>query len=63
MCLIQSCARQGDVAAGSPLSVITYDQGGSDAESQQALRIYYQSALGNIKEAVSNGLASWQSAL
>ncbi|KAF6219167.1 hypothetical protein HO133_004992 [Letharia lupina] len=55
--------QQGDIVAGSPLNVISYNQGGSSAESQQAFRIYYQSALGNIKEAVSNGLMSWQSAL
>lgn len=55
--------QQGDVVAASPLNVIAYNQGGSSAESQQAFRIYYQSALGNIKEAVSNGLTAWQSAL
>lgn len=49
--------------AGSPLNVISYNQAGSSPESQQAFRIYYQSALGNIKEAVSDGLSSWQSAL
>ena len=49
--------------AASPLNVISYNQGGANAESQQAFRIYYQSALGNIKEAVSNGLTSWQAAL
>ena len=57
------CIRQGDVVAASPLNVISYSQGGSSPESQQTFRIYYQSALGNIKEAVSNGLTSWQSAL
>ena len=60
---MKSCVRQGDVVAASPLNVISYDQGGSTAESQQAFRLYYQTALGNIKEAVSNGMSSWQSAL
>ena len=63
MWLIWSCSRQGDVTAGSPLNVVSYNQGGQNAESQQAFRIYYQTTLGNIKEAVSNGLTSWQSAL
>ncbi|CAD6575147.1 MAG: hypothetical protein ASARMPRED_007112 [Alectoria sarmentosa] len=55
--------QQGDIVTSSPLNVISYSQGGSSAESQQAFRMYYQSAIGNIKEAVSNGLTSWQSAL
>ena len=55
--------RSADVMVGSPLNVISYQQNGTGSPaSLQSFRIYYQSAIGNIKEAISNGLASWQSA-
>ena len=55
--------RSADVMIGSPLNVVSYDLGGSDSGSKrQAFRIYYQSLLGNIKEATSIGSNSWQSA-
>ncbi|KAL8726902.1 MAG: hypothetical protein Q9166_006391 [cf. Caloplaca sp. 2 TL-2023] len=53
----------GDVVGGSPLNVISYSGKGSGSpKSQQIFRVYYQSVLGNIKEAVSNGLDSWAAA-
>jgi len=51
-----------DVMVGSPLNVISYDkEGAGSAVSRQSFRIFYQSLLGNIKQAVSEG-SSWQSA-
>lgn len=52
--------RAGDVVGGSPLNVISYVGNGTGTiESRQVFRVYYQSVLGNIKEAVMNGLGSW----
>ncbi|KAL9609581.1 MAG: hypothetical protein Q9167_005654, partial [Letrouitia subvulpina] len=52
-----------DVVAGSPLNLISYDLGGNgDPQSRQGFRIYYQSVLGNIKEAISTGLGTWSPA-
>ena len=49
---------------GSPLVIVTYDEGPPESlEQRQAFRIYYQSALGNIKEAVSYHLEPWQNAV
>ena len=49
---------------GSPLCVISYDLNGIDkaAEKRQEFRVYFQSLFGNVKEAVSSGGASWQTA-
>jgi len=48
---------------GSPLNVISYDQGGNGtAEDRQIYRVYYQSLLGNIEEALYNGTTGWQAA-
>lgn len=52
--------RPGDVVAGSPLNVISYANGTGD--SKQIFRVYYQSVLGNIKEARCKGLGSWSGA-
>ena len=50
--------------ADSPLNVVSYDAGGPGAPAtRQSFRMYYQSALGNIKEAVSDGQTSWEAAL
>ncbi|KAI4238715.1 MAG: hypothetical protein LQ349_000897 [Xanthoria aureola] len=46
----------GDVTTGSPLNVVSY----SGPNNQQIFRVYFQSALGNIKEAVSDrNLDAW----
>ncbi|KAL9016972.1 MAG: hypothetical protein Q9185_005667 [Variospora sp. 1 TL-2023] len=53
----------GDLVVGSPLSVISYVAGdGPIAESKQYFRVYYQSVLGNVKEAIRRGLDQWLSA-
>ncbi|KAI4199226.1 MAG: hypothetical protein LQ348_001922 [Seirophora lacunosa] len=53
-----------DVAVGSPLNVISYIAGdGTTADSRQFFRVYFQSVLGNIKEAVRRGLGSWETAV
>ncbi|KAL8640301.1 MAG: hypothetical protein Q9228_002766 [Teloschistes exilis] len=55
----------GDVVAGSPLNVISYmgnDTNTGSKADRQVFRIYYQSVLGNVKEAVSNGSAGWSGA-
>lgn len=55
--------RPADVMVDSPLNVISYDRGGNgSAASRQSFRLFYQSAIGNIKEAASDGLTAWQSA-
>jgi hypothetical protein len=50
---------------GSPLAVVTFDEGPTteSPEYRQHFRFYFQSALGNIKEAVSDRLRPWQNAL
>lgn len=49
---------------GSPLNVVSYDEGlGQDVVARQIFRLTYQSAIGNIKEAVSYGMAAWLSAV
>ncbi|KAL8852779.1 MAG: hypothetical protein Q9221_002409 [Calogaya cf. arnoldii] len=45
----------GDVVAGSPINVISYD----GPKNQQIIRVFFQSVLGNIKEAVSKDLGPW----
>ena len=63
MTLTEVISRWADVMVGSPLSVVSYDLRTTDSGSKrQAYRIYYQSLLGNVKEAVANGTTSWQSA-
>ncbi|KAL8710458.1 MAG: hypothetical protein Q9220_004890 [cf. Caloplaca sp. 1 TL-2023] len=53
----------GDVVAGSPLNAVSYSSNGTgSAASRQRFRLYYQSLLGNIKEAVFDGNA-WGSAV
>ncbi|KAL2039442.1 hypothetical protein N7G274_007714 [Stereocaulon virgatum] len=54
-----------DVMIGSPLAVVTYDDGPTteSLEYRQVFRLYFQSALGNIKEAFSEHLNPWQNAL
>lgn len=55
--------RSADILADSPIKVISYDAGGGgDPDSRQSFRVYYQSVIGNVKEAVSSGQASWQNA-
>lgn len=55
--------RSADVLADSPVNVISYDAGGNgDPNTRQSFRVYYQSVIGNIKEAVSSGQTSWQAA-
>ena len=55
--------RSADILAGSPLNVISYDAGGDgEPDNRQSFRVYYQSVIGNVKEAVSNGQTAWQSA-
>ncbi len=45
---------------GSPLSVVTYDEGpGESYRARQAFRVVYQSAIGDIKEAVSYHEEPW----
>lgn len=54
--------RPGDVVAGSPMNVISYIGNGTGAgnvDSKQVFRVYYQSVLGNVKEAVCDGLGAW----
>ncbi|KAL8691677.1 MAG: hypothetical protein Q9218_003152 [Villophora microphyllina] len=58
-------AQPGDVVAGSPLNVISYIGNGTSTGSKadrQVFRVYYQSVLGNIKEAVSTGPNKWAAA-
>ncbi|KAL8971804.1 MAG: hypothetical protein Q9183_000880 [Haloplaca sp. 2 TL-2023] len=60
-------AQPGDVVASSPLNVISYNRGDVDDgnggnATDQVFRIYYQSVLGNIKEAVSDGPKNWTAA-
>ncbi|KAI4204300.1 MAG: hypothetical protein LQ350_001280 [Teloschistes chrysophthalmus] len=58
-------AQPGDVVAGSPLNVISYIGNATNTGSKadrQVFRVYYQSVLGNVKEAVSNGSAGWAGA-
>ena len=58
-----SLRRSADILEDSPLNVIAYDAGGDGTpESRQSFRIYYQSVIGNIKEAISDGQAAWQDA-
>lgn len=46
--------------AGSPLSVVTYDQGpGQSYRGRQAFRVVYQSAIGDIKEAANYHYDPW----
>ncbi|KAL8948953.1 MAG: hypothetical protein Q9222_004905, partial [Ikaeria aurantiellina] len=46
----------GDVVAGSPLNAVSYSANGTgSAASRQRFRLYYQSVLGNVKEAVFDG--------
>ncbi|KAL8659346.1 MAG: hypothetical protein Q9202_007170 [Teloschistes flavicans] len=55
----------GDVVGGSPLNVISYIGNATSSGPQagrQVFRVYYQSVLGNIKEAVSTGTAAWADA-
>ncbi|KAL6720993.1 hypothetical protein ACLMJK_000093 [Lecanora helva] len=53
-----------DITAGSPLAVVSYDEGpGQSPQARQAFRMYFQTANGNVKEAVSFHLEAWQSAL
>ena len=51
---------------GSPLELVAYTtntSGASDAGSDQAFRLYFQSVHGNVKEATSNNIATpWTSA-
>ncbi|KAL8696219.1 MAG: hypothetical protein Q9224_002912 [Gallowayella concinna] len=55
--------RPGDVVSSSPMNVISFtNKSNSDPNKQQIFRIYYQSALGNIKEAVSTGMNTWGAA-
>ncbi|KAL8674315.1 MAG: hypothetical protein Q9168_001308 [Polycauliona sp. 1 TL-2023] len=52
-------AEPADVVSGSPLNVISY----AGPNNEQVFRVYYQSVLGNIKEAVSDrNLDAWASA-
>ena len=58
--------RESDVMAGSPLALVSFTSnrtGGTDPSSQNAFRLYFQSAHGNVKEARNDGgVASWQAA-
>ncbi|KAL9002016.1 MAG: hypothetical protein Q9188_005033 [Gyalolechia gomerana] len=56
--------RPADVIGASPLNVISHNRTGTGtAESTQVFRVYYQSVLGNIKEAVMSGLnTQWETA-
>ncbi|KAL8755414.1 MAG: hypothetical protein Q9199_003667 [Rusavskia elegans] len=49
-------AEPGDVVTGSPINVVSYE----GSNNQQIFRVYFQSVLGNIKEAVSDrNLDAW----
>ncbi|KAL8819577.1 MAG: hypothetical protein Q9223_002021 [Gallowayella weberi] len=53
-----------DVVASSPMNVVSFiNKSSSSPEKQQIFRLYYQSVLGNIKEAVSTGVDTWDSAV
>ncbi|KAL8700798.1 MAG: hypothetical protein Q9201_005255 [Fulgogasparrea decipioides] len=53
-------AQAGDVVGGSPLNVISYSTNGTGPKAErQVFRVYYQSVLGNIKEAISRGPNAW----
>ncbi|KAL8735236.1 MAG: hypothetical protein Q9181_002912 [Wetmoreana brouardii] len=57
-------AQAGDVVGGSPLNVISYNTNGTGPKAErQVFRVYYQSVLGNIKEAVSRGPDAWSAAV
>lgn len=50
-----------DVIADSPLNVISYvNPGTGDPASKQTFRMYFQSAIGNISETISDALGPWQ---
>ena len=61
---------ESDVMVDSPLSIVSFasdvsnnSTGGQSATNGPALRLYFQSAHGNVKESVYNGvLAPWQAA-
>ncbi|MCJ1249523.1 hypothetical protein MMC30_006749 [Trapelia coarctata] len=57
---------QSDVMVNSPLAIVAYTANatsGSSSAGQQAYRLYFQSAHGNIKESVYDGpLSSWEDA-
>lgn len=57
-------AQPGDVVSASPLNVISHNGNSSGTpESAQVFRVYYQSVLGNVKEAVKFGLdTEWSAA-
>ncbi|KAL9030320.1 MAG: hypothetical protein Q9196_001548 [Gyalolechia fulgens] len=57
-------AQPADVIGASPLNVISHNRTGTGTvESTQVFRVYYQSVLGNIKEAVMSGLnTQWETA-
>ncbi|KAL8832951.1 MAG: hypothetical protein Q9170_004632 [Blastenia crenularia] len=55
-------SQPGDVIGGSPLNVISYIGNGTTPESKQVFRVYYQSVLGNVKEALMNGTGAWSGA-
>ena len=56
-------AQQGDLMIGSPLCTISYELNSTDEPAKrQEFRMYFQSLYGNVKEAVSKGSSSWQSA-
>ncbi|KAL8823545.1 MAG: hypothetical protein Q9191_005757 [Dirinaria sp. TL-2023a] len=50
-----------DVLVDSPLNVISYvNPGNGNPASKQTFRMYFQSAIGNISETVSDALGPWQ---
>lgn len=56
--------RPQNIMVGSPLAIVSYDDGpGESPDARQAFRMYFQTANGNVKEAVSEHQEAWMSAL